>query len=942
MKKLILLTVICVFSLPMLAQRAAHRWYFGNFAGMDFNPGAPVKLNNSAMFSSEGCSSVSDSISGSLLFYTNGETIWNANHVPMAGMPPGGIGGQEQSAQSALIVKRPGNNNAYYVISNPFFNPFGGGNLSYSIVNMNLNGGLGGIVSTNNFLMQGTSERISAVRSCDRRATWLVSHEQNGQGFYAWKITTAGFGTPVISNVGPLNPLAVGQIKFAPSRLKVAMTEVSTETWLLDFDPLDGTFSNPIALGVPGYGIEFSPDGTRLYVTQGDTSILWQFDVTAPTASGIIASKTNVSLSTDGYSWGIQNAPNGKMYISKQQENELDALDNPNTLGFGCGYVANAINIGPFTAELGLPNYPIDYISDGLQRTYAKFRFRKCVGPDTAKVEIKDLGNNPTYIWNFGDPGSGINNIDTTSNDYPLHNFSAQGTYTCKVVATGPCGTDSGTVVVSTGELNLSAGPDFDICINDGASIVTTGNGAFQPFVFNWAPNTTGLSCNNCSTPYANPTTTQTYVVTATRNFCQETDTVVVTVRPRPNLIVTPSDTTYCTPGATIQFNAINAQTVTWAPPTGLSCNSCSNPVATPLNNVTYTVTGNNQFNCPTTRTAKITIVPLQVNWVPLLTDTFCIDNNIFLACNVFGAGATFFWDLGDGTIKFGNAINHKYNNSGPFTIRLIAKDTLGCTDTIARNIFIDAKGAPYLQVSDSIICVGELVYFTDSLTPYTRSFSYNFGDGFTNTTIRNPEHLYEAAGIYTVTLTSKQIRCPDANYSITMKVNGNNPPNLGPDTFICPNLTGSISLPPIGSSITGSKFLWNTGATTNFILVQEPGTYWVEVLDGDSSCTAADTIIINRDCYLNIPNAFTPGSNNLNDRFIPMDMLSKGVTSYSCDIFNRWGERVFNTTSLNSSGWDGKYGDKDQPMGTYVYNISVVYRNGKRETYTGNVTLLR
>jgi gliding motility-associated-like protein len=59
-------------------------------------------------------------------------------------------------------------------------------------------------------------------------------------------------------------------------------------------------------------------------------------------------------------------------------------------------------------------------------------------------------------------------------------------------------------------------------------------------------------------------------------------------------------------------------------------------------------------------------------------------------------------------------------------------------------------------------------------------------------------------------------------------------------------------------------------------------------------------------------------------------------------DIFNRWGENVFTTTNLNSRGWDGKFGGKDQPIGTYVYQINVVFKNAERKTYTGNITLLR
>jgi gliding motility-associated-like protein len=100
---------------------------------------------------------------------------------------------------------------------------------------------------------------------------------------------------------------------------------------------------------------------------------------------------------------------------------------------------------------------------------------------------------------------------------------------------------------------------------------------------------------------------------------------------------------------------------------------------------------------------------------------------------------------------------------------------------------------------------------------------------------------------------------------------------------------------------------------------------------------------VVGRDCYINIPNSFTPaGGDELNKYFMAQDPMFSGATSFKMDIFNRWGENVFTTTNLNSRGWDGKFGGKDQPIGTYVYQINVVFKNAERKTYTGNVTLLR
>src|SRR5689334_11643315 len=90
------------------SQKEGNIWYFGMQAGLDFNSGSPVPLNNGVINTTEGCSSIADA-NGNLLFYTDGSTIWNRNHVPM----PNGTGllGNSTTTQAGLIIKQPGNPN---------------------------------------------------------------------------------------------------------------------------------------------------------------------------------------------------------------------------------------------------------------------------------------------------------------------------------------------------------------------------------------------------------------------------------------------------------------------------------------------------------------------------------------------------------------------------------------------------------------------------------------------------------------------------------------------------------------------------------------------------------------------------------------------------------------------------------------------------------------
>src|SRR5207247_2239309 len=101
-------------------------------------------------------------------------------------------------------------------------------------------------------------------------------------------------------------------------------------------------------------------------------------------------------------------------------------------------------------------------------------------------------------------------------------------------------------------------------------------------------------------------------------------------------------------------------------------------------------------------------------------------------------------------------------------------------------------------------------------------------------------------------------------------------------------------------------------------------------------------TIKVANDCYMNIPNVFSPNGDGMNDYFFPRQYLTRGLTSFSMEIFNRWGQKVFESTSLDGSGWDGKLNGNDQPVGVYVYVIDATFKDGQKEHHQGNVTLLR
>ncbi len=159
-----LLSAILLFGfLPnMFAQEQNANWYFGNQAGINFNDGSAPStlLTDGVMNAPAGCASVSDDFGG-LLFYTDGVTVWNKNHVPMSN---GNLMGDVNVSQSVVIIPNPASVDQYYIFSNSAENQAHSG-LRYSVVDMTLASGLGDVDSNTQdvVLLTNCSEKMTAI-----------------------------------------------------------------------------------------------------------------------------------------------------------------------------------------------------------------------------------------------------------------------------------------------------------------------------------------------------------------------------------------------------------------------------------------------------------------------------------------------------------------------------------------------------------------------------------------------------------------------------------------------------------------------------------------------------------------------------------------------------------------------------------------------------------
>lgn len=362
MKRLFLAVLSLWLPAAVHAQRPTDLWYFGQQAGLSFAEGnTPKPLTDGKLSSFEG-GAVATTSKGELLFYTNGETVWNREHQPM----PNGhkLMGSGNSTQSALIVPDPGSGNIFYIFTvAPQGTPNG---LRYSLVDMTRADGLGDLPRVNMLLIQPVAEKLAAVRHANGRDTWVVAHRWNSNAFVSYLVTAEGISSakPIFSNVGSMNAgpgrNAIGALKFSPNgrQLAAAIWRETNKFELYDFDRSTGKVSN--ARGFAGYpeayGVEFSPDGTKLYgscngVGGGETRI-WQFDLKTKDVL-LVGKSANRKIGA------LQLGPDGRIYVAREDNPNLGVIQAPNALGKDCKYVDEGLKLGGRRSKLGLPNFVV-------------------------------------------------------------------------------------------------------------------------------------------------------------------------------------------------------------------------------------------------------------------------------------------------------------------------------------------------------------------------------------------------------------------------------------------------------------------------------------------------------------------------------------------------------------------------------------------------------
>ena len=318
---------------------------------------------------------------------------------------------------------------------------------AYSLVDLTLNGGNGDVVSSEKNVQLTTynpteqaedsykcSEKITAVEHADGQSYWVLTHFRDQ--FYAFRIDNTGVNTnAVISTVGPLitelgyRRNGIGYMKASPDGSKIVVCHRQNgntqgqnanntgSVWLYDFDNSTGQISTFNAINLfPNsgpYGVEFSPDSSKVYVSVNNSVV--QFDISDPDPA---ATQTTVY---NGFNFigAIQLGPDGKIYVANSANSQtLDVINAPDELGFACDYDINGQPLANGTfSNIGLPPFIQSFFLASINVE------NSCVGSDS-QFNINSSQSYDSIVWDFGD------GIGTSDLDNPTYSYNSAGIFT--------------------------------------------------------------------------------------------------------------------------------------------------------------------------------------------------------------------------------------------------------------------------------------------------------------------------------------------------------------------------------------------------------------------------------------------------------------------------------------------------------------------------------
>lgn len=554
-------------------------------------------------------------------------------------------------------------------------------------------------------------------------------------------------------------------------------------------------------------------------------------------------------------------------------------------------------------------------------------------------VPLKVTGGTQ-FTWSVIPGGSPLTTLTCSNCNAPFANPTMTTQYIATSNLQAVCNRYKDTVTINVAPLPvLNSGPDTTTCINN--SLLMNINLQSLPgntYAIKWFPSNF-LNNDTIATPICTPTKDTTYIIKVTpngQNRCAAYDTIRVKVI--QGFRLNNADTAICAGQlVNISVTGDNRYTYTWTPGIGVNNVNAMAPTITPDTSRLYTIKASYPGCKDSLKTIFIDVQPNPIVFIGA-DRTICSGDTIQLQPLVTPGGYPnyiYSWTPPGGfnnpSIK--NPVFSGLINSNP---TLIVSTPAGCNGSDdASFTVIDAN---FLNASVSKqLCPGDtaelLIPAPVNWVQWTPNLYID------DTTSTNPKVWPTAPTYYTV-IGQEASGCLDTAV-LYVDVKSLATITLPDTVFLFPG--DSYQFKPGGNCL---YFSWFPLAGLNNPLISSPitstqaSTRYIVNAATEFGCTVTDSVdvIMADDASIDVANAFTPGS-------APNDMIKvqhHGIAYLkSFVIFNRWGNKVFETNDINQ-GWDGRFNGQPQPMGIYIYYAEATTYKGKRFYKQGNITLIR
>jgi PKD repeat protein len=630
------------------------------------------------------------------------------------------------------------------------------------------------------------------------------------------------------------------------------------------------------------------------------------------------------------------------------------------------------------------------YFRDSV-RVYAEAKAKFAVdttrgcSPFTFSIINNSLGDNKSYYWDFGDGQTDTTYSLGTPFDHTYFTGTIQ-TFTIRLVAENRCTRDTQmlNIVVSPNTIKPfieANGDELTGCAPHTVTFTNSTAGASE-LSWNFGDNSSPViipnSQGSITHQYANAGNYK--VVIRLRNDCSDTTIErMVQVYDAPVAKFDLESLQVCT-GQPVAVNnqSLNGNAYQWFWDDG-SSSSFTNGQHNYNTAGTYNVmlvaqrVHSSGFVCTDTVVKQVLIkdkTPAQITVDPGKT---CLPYTLRVnAENVAGASLVE-WTVYDSSAtegKFrvdGLTATHVYNVAGSYSVRLVVHTTTGCTDTATYKFKVYSTPRTVFDPQLISTCEHDTTVNFTALTTHAGSDPVTY-KWFINDQIEGTSNPFnyrfqaplnnESPEEYRIKAVAQNLaECGDTSLAAKVIVQPLPIPSIQVSPLVVLQQPDyEFTFKDIAPANPQKTYLWDMGdhslqtRSGQQVIYQygDTGTYNVKlfVTDFTTGCKAMDSVwvsILYVPGYLQVPNAMCPGCSNYSLRqFLP---LGKGLKKYRLRIYTTWGQKIFETSSLNADGspniaWDGTYNGKPLQQDVYTWEIEAIYTNEtewKGMIYPGN-----